>query len=102
MYYIPEIDFAFLSVEYITRDVNCGWLIRYLHAIGASIFFFLVFFHIFRNLYFGSYIISRSKLWVCGILIFFLVMATAFTGFVLPWSHMSFWGTALTNFFFLL
>ena len=100
MHYIPEIDFAFLSVEHITRDVNYGWLIRYLHANGASMFFFVIFFHIFRNLYFGSYITPRSQLWFSGIVIFFLVMATAFMGYVLPWGQMSFWGaTVITNLF---
>ena len=99
MHYIPKIDFAFSSFENITRDVNFVWLIHYLHLLGAYFFFFVVFFHIFRNLYFGSYIIPKRDLWVCGILMFFLVMAITFTGFVLPWSSTSFWGTALTYFF---
>lgn len=71
MHYVPEIDFAFSSVEHITRDVNYGWFIRYLHANGASMFFFVIFFHIFRNLYFGSYLTPRIHLWFSGILIFF-------------------------------
>lgn len=100
MHYVPEIDFAFLSVEHITRDVNYGWFLRYLHANGASMFFFVIFFHIFRNLYFGSYLSPRTHLWFSGILIFFLVMATAFMGYVLPWGQMSFWGaTVITNLF---
>jgi len=100
MHYVPEIDFAFLSVEHITRDVNYGWFLRYLHANGASMFFFVIFFHIFRNLYFGSYLTPRVHLWFSGILIFFLVMATAFMGYVLPWGQMSFWGaTVITNLF---
>jgi ubiquinol-cytochrome c reductase cytochrome b subunit len=100
MHYVPDIDLAFLSVEHITRDVNYGWFIRYLHANGASMFFFVVFFHIFRNLYFGSYLIPRIFLWFSGILIFFLLMATAFMGYVLPWGQMSFWGaTVITNLF---
>lgn len=100
MHYVPEIDYAFLSVEHITRDVNYGWFLRYLHANGASMFFFVIFFHIFRNLYFGSYLTPRIYLWFSGILIFFLVMATAFMGYVLPWGQMSFWGaTVITNLF---
>jgi ubiquinol-cytochrome c reductase cytochrome b subunit len=100
MHYTPNIDLAFNSVEHIMRDVNNGWLIRYLHANGASIFFIVVYLHIFRGLYFGSYIYPRDRIWISGILIFLLMMATAFMGYVLPWGQMSFWGaTVITNLF---
>jgi ubiquinol-cytochrome c reductase cytochrome b subunit len=100
MHYIPNIEFAFISVEHIMRDVNNGWLIRYLHANGASMFFIVVYLHIFRGLYYGSYIFPRSLLWISGIIIFLLMMATAFMGYVLPWGQMSFWGaTVITNLF---
>jgi ubiquinol-cytochrome c reductase cytochrome b subunit len=100
MHYTPHIDLAFKSVEHIMRDVNNGWLIRYFHANGASIFFIVVYCHIFRGLYFGSYIYPRDRLWISGVLIFFLMMATAFMGYVLPWGQMSFWGaTVITNLF---
>ena len=84
MFYTAHIDYAFLSVEYIMRTVNNGWIIRYLHANGASIFFIVVYCHIFRGLYFGSYIKPRALLWISGIVIFFLMMATGFMGYVLP------------------
>jgi len=100
MHYIPDINFAFASVEHIMRDVNYGWLVRYMHANGASMFFFAIFFHIFRNIYFGSYLHPRVHLWFSGIVIFFLLMAIAFMGYVLPWGQMSFWGaTVITNLF---
>jgi ubiquinol-cytochrome c reductase cytochrome b subunit len=100
MYYTPHVDYAFLSVEYIMRNVNNGWIIRYLHANGASIFFIVVYCHIFRGLYYGSYIKPRRLLWVSGIVIFILMMATAFMGYVLPWGQMSFWGvTVITSMF---
>jgi ubiquinol-cytochrome c reductase cytochrome b subunit len=100
MHYTPHIDFAFNSVEHIMRDVNGGWLIRYLHANGASMFFIVVYCHIFRGIYFGSYIYPRGRLWISGVIIFFLMMATAFMGYVLPWGQMSFWGaTVITNLF---
>jgi ubiquinol-cytochrome c reductase cytochrome b subunit len=100
MHYVPEINCAFSSVEHIMRDVNYGWFIRYLHANGASMFFFVIFFHIFRNFYFGSYQNPRIQLWFSGVIIFFLLMATAFLGYVLPWGQMSFWGaTVITNLF---
>jgi len=100
MHYTPNVDLAFKSVEHIMRDVNNGWLIRYFHANGASVFFIVVYSHIFRGLYFGSYIYPRSRLWISGVLIFFLMMATAFMGYVLPWGQMSFWGaTVITNLF---
>lgn len=100
MHYTPNVELAFRSVEHIMRDVQGGWLIRYFHANGASIFFIVVYCHIFRGLYFGSYIYPRDRLWISGILIFFLMMATAFMGYVLPWGQMSFWGaTVITNLF---
>lgn len=100
MHYIPHIDHAFDSVEHIMRDVNNGWLIRYAHANGASMFFIVVYCHIFRGLYYGSYIYPRGLLWCSGVIIFFLMMATAFMGYVLPWGQMSFWGaTVITNLF---
>ena len=100
MHYTPHIDLAFNSVEHIMRDVNNGWLIRYLHANGASMFFIVVYAHIFRGLYYGSYIYPRGKLWCSGVIIFLLMMATAFMGYVLPWGQMSFWGaTVITNLF---
>jgi len=100
MHYTPHVDLAFNSVEHIMRDVNNGWLIRYLHANGASMFFIVVYSHIFRGLYFGSYIYPRGRLWASGVIIFLLMMATAFMGYVLPWGQMSFWGaTVITNLF---
>jgi len=100
MHYTPHVDFAFSSVEHIMRDVNSGWLIRYMHANGASMFFIVVYSHIFRGLYYGSYMTPREHLWCSGVLIFLLMMATAFMGYVLPWGQMSFWGaTVITNLF---
>jgi len=100
MYYTLHIDYAFLSIEFIMRNVNNGWIIRYLHANGASIFFIVVYCHILRGLYFGSYIQPRGPLWMSGVLLLILMMATAFIGYVLPWGQMSFWGvTVITNFF---
>jgi len=98
MHYTPHIDYAFNSVEHIMRDVNNGWLIRYFHANGASMFFIVIYCHIFRGLYFGSYIRPRETLWISGVFIFLLMMGTAFMGYVLPWGQMSFWGaTVITN-----
>ena len=100
MHYTPHIDLAFNSVEHIMRDVNNGWLIRYIHANGASFFFIVLYVHIFRGLYYGSYITPREALWCSGVIIFILMMATAFMGYVLPWGQMSFWGaTVITNLF---
>jgi quinol-cytochrome oxidoreductase complex cytochrome b subunit len=100
MHYTPHIDMAFSSVEHIMRDVNNGWLIRYIHANGASMFFIVVYSHIFRGLYYGSYMYPRGRLWASGVIIFLLMMATAFMGYVLPWGQMSFWGaTVITNLF---
>ncbi|WP_417829666.1 cytochrome b [Thalassospira sp.] len=100
MNYTPHTDMAFESVERIMRDVNYGWLIRYIHMNGASMFFICVFIHIFRGLYYGSYKAPREMLWWIGILILLAMMATAFMGYVLPWGQMSFWGaTVITNLF---
>src|SRR3954467_13877505 len=92
MHYTPEVTMAFDSVEKIMRDVNFGWLMRYAHSNGASMFFVAVYIHIFRSLYYGSYKPPRGVLWILGVIIFLLMMATAFMGYVLPWGQMSFWG----------
>ena len=98
-YYMPSIDFAFSSLDYIIRDVNYGWLIRYMHSNGGSFFFILIYIHIGRALYYGSYKKPRHKGWFSGIVLFLLVMGTAFLGYLLPWGLMSFWGgTVITNF----
>jgi ubiquinol-cytochrome c reductase cytochrome b subunit len=100
MHYTPHVDHAFDSVERIMRDVNYGWLIRYMHSVGASMFFAAVYLHIFRGLYYGSYKKPRELLWHIGIIIFLVMMATAFMGYVLPWGQMSYWGaTVITNLF---
>lgn len=100
MHYAAEIHIAFASVEHIMRDVKGGVALRYIHANGASMFFIVVYIHMFRGLYYGSYFQPRSNLWYSGIIIFFLMMATAFMGYVLPWGQMSFWGaTVITNLF---
>ena len=100
MHYTAHADLAFSSVEHIMRDVNYGWLIRYIHANGASMFFLAVYIHIFRALFYGSYKSPREVIWILGILIYLLMMAAAFMGYVLPWGQMSFWGaTVITNLF---
>jgi ubiquinol-cytochrome c reductase cytochrome b subunit len=100
MHYTPHVDLAFLSVEHIMRDVNSGWFLRYLHANGASMFFIVVYIHIGRGLYYGSYIEPRGFVWTLGVIILLLMMATAFLGYVLVWGQMSFWAaTVITNFF---
>ena len=100
MHYIAHADMAFQSVEHIMRDVNYGWLIRYIHANGASMFFLAVYIHIFRSLFYGSYKSPREVIWIIGIIIYLLMMAAAFLGYVLPWGQMSFWGaTVITNLF---
>ena len=100
MHYTPHVTLAFASVEGIMRDVNGGWMLRYLHANGASMFFIAVYIHIFRGLYYGSYKAPREVLWILGMIIFLLMMATGFMGYVLPWGQMSFWGaTVITNLF---
>jgi len=100
MNYQPHAAVAFASVERIVRDVNYGWLLRYLHMNGASMFFIVVYIHMFRGLYFGSYKAPREILWMVGVTIYVAMMATAFMGYVLPWGQMSFWGaTVITNLF---
>ena len=100
MHYTPHATMAFNSVERIMRDVNYGWLLRYIHMNGASMFFIVVYIHIFRGLYYGSYKAPRELLWMLGVVILLLMMATAFMGYVLPWGQMSFWGaTVITNLF---
>ena len=100
MHYTPHVDFAFKSVELIVRDVNYGWLLRYVHSNGASMFFIAVYIHMFRGLYYGSYKEPREVLWILGVIIYLLMMATGFMGYVLPWGQMSFWGaTVITNLF---
>lgn len=100
MHYEPSITGAFASVENIMRNVDYGWIIRFSHANGASMFFFMLFFHIIRGLFFSSYLKPRASIWISGIILFLLVMATAFLGYVLPWGQMSLWGaTVITNLF---
>jgi len=100
MHYTPHTEMAFASTEHIMRNVNYGWMLRYMHANGASMFFIVVYIHMFRGLYYGSYKTPRELLWWLGIIIFLLMMATAFMGYVLPWGQMSFWGaTVITNLF---
>lgn len=100
MHYTPHADMAFSSVEHIMRDVNYGWLLRYVHANGASMFFIAVYIHMFRGLYYGSYKNPREVLWILGVALYLLMMTSAFTGYVLPWGQMSFWGaTVITNLF---
>ncbi len=100
MNYVPNVHYAFNSVERIMREVNYGWLIRYMHVNGASMFFIIVYIHMFRGLYYGSFKAPRELLWMIGVVIFLLMMATAFLGYVLPWGQMSFWGaTVITNLF---
>ena len=100
MHYTPETSLAFDSIEHIMRDVNWGMFLRYAHSNGASMFFLAVYLHIFRGMYYGSYKDPREVLWIAGVLIFLLMMATGFLGYVLPWGQMSFWAaTVITNLF---
>jgi ubiquinol-cytochrome c reductase cytochrome b subunit len=100
MHYTPHTSMAFASVEHIMRDVNYGWLLRYLHGNGASFFFIAVYIHMFRGMYYGSYKAPREVLWMIGVLIYLVMMATGFMGYVLPWGQMSFWGAkVITNLF---
>jgi quinol-cytochrome oxidoreductase complex cytochrome b subunit len=100
MHYTPHADLAFDSVERIMRDVNYGWLLRYIHMNGASMFFLIVYIHLFRGLYYGSYKYPRELLWILGVVILVLMIATAFMGYVLPWGQMSYWAaTVITNLF---
>src|SRR6266446_252040 len=100
MQYTPSSELAFDSVERIMRDVNYGWLVRYAHSSGASMFFAIVYIHLFRGLYYGSYKEPRQFLWILGVVILILMIATAFMGYVLPWGQMSYWAaTVITNLF---
>lgn len=97
-HYTPNMKLAFNSIQYIMRDIPYGWFIRYTHANGASMFFIIVYIHLFRGLYYGSYIKPREYIWCSGVIILLLMMGTAFTGYVLPWGQMSFWGaTVITS-----
>lgn len=99
MNYVPNIEMAFTSVEHIVRDVPEGWLLRSIHANGASFFFIVIYFHICRGIIYGSYMYPRQKLWYSGVVIFILMMGSAFLGYILPWGQMSLWGaTVITNF----
>ncbi len=100
MHYTADANLAFNSVEHIMRDVNYGWLLRYLHGNGASMFFLAVYLHMFRGMYYGSYKEPREVLWILGVIIFLVMIMTAFMGYVLPWGQMSFWAaTVITNLF---
>jgi len=100
MHYFASADGAFNSVEHIMRDVNAGWMLRYAHANGASFFFIVVYIHIFRGLFYGSYKAPRELVWMLGLVIYLLMMATAFMGYVLPWGQMSYWGAQVITGFF--
>lgn len=98
MFYTPHIDYAFLSIEHIMNNISYGWFVRYFHANGASFFFFVVYIHILRGIFYSSYQFPRTNLWISGVTIYFLLMGTAFLGYVLPWGQMSFWAaTVITN-----
>jgi len=100
MWYFSSVDGAFNSVEHIMRDVNGGWMMRYAHSNGASFFFIVIYAHIFRGLYYGSYKAPRELVWMLGLVIYLLMMATAFMGYVLPWGQMSYWGAQVITGFF--
>jgi ubiquinol-cytochrome c reductase cytochrome b subunit len=97
IHYSSNINFAFASVEYIMRDVPNGWFIRYVHVNGASMFFIVIYAHIFRGLYYRSYMKPRQMLWCSGVVLFLLLIGTAFTGYALPWGQMSFWGVTVIS-----
>lgn len=100
MHYTPHVDFAFSSIEHVMRDVNGGWFLRYMHSNGASMFFIVVYMHLLRGIYYGSYLYPRGFLWCSGVAIVIIMIVTAFLGHVLPWGQMSFWGaTVITNSF---
>ena len=100
MHYVPSGDLAFMSVESIMRDINLGWFLRYTHANGSSMFFLCVYIHMARGLYYGSYVMPRHFTWITGVVVFILMMATAFMGYVLPWGQMSYWAAVvITNLF---
>jgi len=92
MHYKPDAELAFASVEYIMRDVPAGWFVRYLHGVGASMFFLVVYLHMFRGLMYGSYRNPRELIWILGMVIYVALMAEAFFGYLLPWGNMSYWG----------
>ncbi|PIW52851.1 MAG: cytochrome b, partial [Sulfurimonas sp. CG12_big_fil_rev_8_21_14_0_65_36_1453] len=92
MFYTPTAEGAFQSIEYIMRDVNYGWLIRYLHSTGASAFFIVIYLHMFRSMMYGSYKKPRELIWIIGMILYVLLMAEAFMGYLLPWGQMSYWG----------
>ncbi|HVF36737.1 MAG TPA: cytochrome b N-terminal domain-containing protein, partial [Sphingomicrobium sp.] len=100
MHYYSSVDGAFNSVEHIMRDVNAGWLMRYAHMNGASFFFIVTYIHIFRGLYYGGYKAPRELVWMLGLVIYLLMMATGFMGYVLPWGQMSYWGAQVITGFF--
>src|SRR3984893_15198227 len=100
MHYTPHVNFAFDSIEHIMRDVNYGWLLRYLHSNGGSMFFLAVYIHIARGLYYGSYKGPREVLWILGVIIFLLMIITGFMGYVLPWGQMSFWAATVISILF--
>ena len=100
MHYTPHVDMAFNSVESIMRDVNYGWLLRYVHANGASMFFLAAYIHMFRGMYYGSYKEPREVLWILGVILLLLMIMTGFMGYVLPWGQMSYWAAVvITNLF---
>jgi ubiquinol-cytochrome c reductase cytochrome b subunit len=99
MHYAPHVDLAFSSVQHIMRDVPSGWLLRYIHANGASLFFIVVFLHIFKGFFYSSYARPREALWIIGVIILLLMIMTAFIGYVLPWGQMSLWGKRPIYFF---
>lgn len=99
IFYTPHIDYAFDSIEHLMRDISYGWFIRYIHSNGASFFFLTIYLHIIRGLYYGSYKQPRTLVWYSGMIIYIIMMATAFLGYVLPWGQMSYWAaTVITNF----
>ena len=98
MYFIADAETSFQAVEYIMRNVNYGWLVRYLHANGASFFFLVVYIHVFRNIFYNNFLFPKEKVWGTGVILLFLMILTAFLGYVLPWGQMSFWAaTVITN-----
>jgi len=97
-HYVANLEFAFNTIQYIMRDIPNGWFVRYIHSNGASMFFIIVYLHLFRSLFYGSYIKPREYVWISGVIILLLMMGTAFTGYILPWGQMSFWGaTVITS-----
>ncbi len=91
MFYTPSVDQAFASIEVLMREINCGWLLRYLHSTGASAFFIILYLHLFRGILYGSYQKPRELVWILGTVLFLLIIGEAFLGYVLPWGQMSYW-----------